>query len=287
MDSIGGSWVPVRTDLFRHPKTLALADALGVDVDTAAVAVIKLWMWSTSTAKGPEGWLSGISARALAYGAEWPGDPAELLTALVSAGFLDQYPDGRLAIHNWHKGYGLLLIKRANNRRRTQEWAQRQLQPALPTLEEQPLDNGSATVHYPAQNRTEHDRTVHDTHASPDGLASEPRRGSKGVGRTTPKNAEQFMALVRVFGYELTKITTGERSQLNKCARDLDAFTGAEIELMYRQWPRLFRDATCTPMALTKYAGRLHALAGQPVGGTDEQQNEHYSEGADYVYRVN
>lgn len=104
------AWIELHQAVWTHRKTFELAAALGLDDTYAAAHVIRLWTWALDNA--PDGDLSSLSARAIAYGAGWRTGAAEaFIRALVEVGWVDA--DHR--IHDWDDYAGRLVDRRVAN----------------------------------------------------------------------------------------------------------------------------------------------------------------------------
>lgn len=117
-------WVQVYSNLPQHPKIGRLADELGqskdVEQETVAVGiVVSLWTWAIQNAY--TGDLSGVSDRAIARACGWRKDAGKLVTALISAGWLDEDRH----IHDWEEYSVLLLAQEDNRREKTAERVRR------------------------------------------------------------------------------------------------------------------------------------------------------------------
>jgi hypothetical protein len=111
-------WIESHDDLWHHPKTRRLARNLGVPEPYAVGLLHYLWWWCHRYAS--TGDLSAYTAEDLADGLEWEGDPDTLLTALVTAGFLDQTATG-YAVHDWYEYAGRLVEQKEARRAQTRE----------------------------------------------------------------------------------------------------------------------------------------------------------------------
>lgn len=81
-----------------HPKTLELAEQLGIPV-CYAVGVLELfWHWVAK--QKPHGDLSEVKPAAIAHGIRFPGTGIELVEALTVAGFIDRSGE-RVLVHDW------------------------------------------------------------------------------------------------------------------------------------------------------------------------------------------
>jgi len=84
-----------------HPKMLALQERLGCSKIVAVGILELLWHWAMRFA--PQGNVGKWSDDAIARGIGWEGDGSALVSALVSAGWIDTDPEHRLLIHDWHE----------------------------------------------------------------------------------------------------------------------------------------------------------------------------------------
>jgi|GEM_PF-2386319 len=82
-----------------HPKTRRLARQIRMPIFAAMGLVECLAHWAYKFAQ--DGAIGKFEDDEIADGVGWEGDPAELIRALVHAGFVDQHQDLRLVIHDW------------------------------------------------------------------------------------------------------------------------------------------------------------------------------------------
>jgi hypothetical protein len=63
-------------------------------------------LWIAASVSRPSGVLTGLSEADIALDAGWPGEPGELVSALLECGFLEK-KDGVYILHDWadHQGY--------------------------------------------------------------------------------------------------------------------------------------------------------------------------------------
>jgi len=99
------AWIELHQAIWTHRKTFELAAALDLDETYAAAHLIRLWTWCIDNA--PDGDLSTVSDRAIAFGSGWRQDAESYVRALTSSGWLD---DDR-QIHDWAE-YGGKLVER-------------------------------------------------------------------------------------------------------------------------------------------------------------------------------
>jgi len=109
------AWIELHQAVFTHRKTFELAGLLRLDETYAAAHVIRLWTWALDNA--PEGDLSGLSDRAVAFGAGWRADAAAFVGALIETGWLDP----ERTIHDWAKYAGRLVERRQKDAERKRE----------------------------------------------------------------------------------------------------------------------------------------------------------------------
>ena len=112
------AWIEVHQSLPTHRKTRRLARELklnGKDFPKAVGHLVMLWLWAIDNA--PSGDLSGIDPYDVADAAEWAGDPAKFVDALIKSGFVDE----DMHIHDWDMYIGKLIDRREANAQRNRE----------------------------------------------------------------------------------------------------------------------------------------------------------------------
>lgn len=102
------TWIKSHQSLREHPKTRKLAKRLG-GLPKAIGHLHCLWWWAMDYA--PDGDLTKFDAEDIAIGAEWEGEPEEIIGYLVECGFLDN-GEG-LCIHDWDQWVGAFLEQEA------------------------------------------------------------------------------------------------------------------------------------------------------------------------------
>ncbi len=104
----------------RHPKTLALAQALKVSRREAVGILVDLWTWGLSCAD-ENGNLKAIGDEGIALALDWPVKKAgTLVRAFVSCGWLDDLEDGKYRLHDWPDYTSKLSEKRKDAERKRQ-----------------------------------------------------------------------------------------------------------------------------------------------------------------------
>jgi len=106
------AWIEVHQAVWTHRKTFELAGLLDLDETYAGAHMIRLWTWALDNA--PDGSLSTLSDRAIAFGAGWRGDAETFVQALVQVGWLDE----DRCIHDWQEYAGRLIERRQSNTER-------------------------------------------------------------------------------------------------------------------------------------------------------------------------
>jgi hypothetical protein len=112
------AWIELHQAIWTHRKTLILAAELDLDETYAAAHVVRLWTWALDNA--PEGDLTNLPARVIAFGAGWRGDPELFVNAAVKAGWIDK--NERVLIHDWMEYAGRLIEKRKADAERKRQW---------------------------------------------------------------------------------------------------------------------------------------------------------------------
>lgn len=83
----------------QHPKTVALANALGIEQHAAVGLLECLWHWSATYAQ--DGLLRATYHDAMARAMFWSGETDRLLEGLVEAGWVDILEGGDHVLHDW------------------------------------------------------------------------------------------------------------------------------------------------------------------------------------------
>lgn len=110
-------WIELHQEMPRHPKTLALAQALKISRHEAVGILADLWTWGLSCA-GEDGNLRDVTDMGIAMAVDFPVKKAQLLAkALVSVGWLDQGENG-YCLHDWPDYTSRLSEKRRDAERK-------------------------------------------------------------------------------------------------------------------------------------------------------------------------
>jgi hypothetical protein len=144
-------FVQVAQSLMTHRKTLRAARLLSIDRYAVVGRLVALWSWCLDNAM--DGCLGDVEMDILADVMGWDGKAADLVEALLTAGFLE-LRDGQFWVHDWDE-HMLAWIERAQeqreaNRARQARFRERHANaPAPPTPDPTGTDsspNGYITV---------------------------------------------------------------------------------------------------------------------------------------------
>lgn len=114
---INSIWIELHQEMPRHPKTLALAQALKISRREAVGLLIDLWTWGLNCAD-ETGNLRGITNEGIAMAMDWPGrQAAKLVNALVDCGWIDG-ENGSYCLHDWADYTSRLSDKRKDAERK-------------------------------------------------------------------------------------------------------------------------------------------------------------------------
>ena len=114
---INSIWIELHQEMPRHPKTLALAQALKISRREAVGLLIDLWTWGLNCAD-ETGHLRGITNGGIAMAMDWPGrQAAKLVNALVDCGWIDG-ENGSYCLHDWADYTSRLSDKRKDAERK-------------------------------------------------------------------------------------------------------------------------------------------------------------------------
>lgn len=80
-------------------KFKRLQRALG-ESTRGTVGLLEL-LWIATIKNAPQGNIGKFEDEEIAILCDWPGEPEQLIAALVSTGWVDEHPEERLVIHDW------------------------------------------------------------------------------------------------------------------------------------------------------------------------------------------
>ena len=114
---VNSIWIELHQEMPRHPKTLALAQALKISRREAVGLLIDLWTWGLNCAD-ETGHLRGITNEGIAMALDWSGrQAAKLVNALVDCGWIDG-ENGNYSLHDWADYTSRLSDKRKDAERK-------------------------------------------------------------------------------------------------------------------------------------------------------------------------
>lgn len=112
------AWYEAHQTMAKHPKTLKLARLLKVDRRYAVGLLHDLFSWALDNA-GKEGQLYGMTEEDIAAALDISGKKGVLtVEALVESGYLELWPGGVWAIHDWYDYAGKLMDRRESDKDR-------------------------------------------------------------------------------------------------------------------------------------------------------------------------
>ena len=92
----------MKIDALEHRKRKRLSRALNISRALTVGMLEVLWQLTAREAKqGDIG--AKFTDEDIACELDWPGDPEQLVNALVDTGWLDRHPEHRLLVHDWHE----------------------------------------------------------------------------------------------------------------------------------------------------------------------------------------
>ena len=93
-----------------HPKTFALAEALGIR-RFAAVGLLEM-LFHFAAQYAPEGDIGRYSDKRIAAAVDWQASPARLIEALAATGWIDTHPGVGWVVHGWSEHADRSVLQR-------------------------------------------------------------------------------------------------------------------------------------------------------------------------------
>lgn len=115
-------WLKLDTALPNHPKVRKLDLLLGRHGNGLAV-IVSLWCWADHYA--PSGDITRHAIDDLAIACSVDPKRVDILSALISAGFVDATEDHRFVLHDWSEHQGAAIELRSRNADRARAWRER------------------------------------------------------------------------------------------------------------------------------------------------------------------
>ena len=186
------AWTKIDQSIRDHRKILDLSDALKINIPMTIGMLVSLWLWAMDNTVS--GCMDGISARSIARAANWEGDPAQLLDALIDTHLVDIDDAGRKFLHDWPEYEGKYIAERTREKERSQnrrnsQCARDQRPTAGRPLVDQETATGRGDKTRPNQNIVDENR-------------------ADGTTTATPVPYEQIVDLYNVICVDLQKVRT-------------------------------------------------------------------------------
>lgn len=219
-------WIELHQEMPRHPKTLALAQALKVSRREAVGILVDLWTWGLSCAD-EDGSLKSIGDEGIALALDWPAKKAgTLVEAFVACGWLDKLGEGKYRLHDWPDYTSKLSEKRKDaERKRRARRSTRQ-----PDASEHcPKNVRGLSADSPEQNAVNPRAGITPPHQT------EPNQNKLSVNNTpSPPTAEEPASTDAGAGKDFGRVCQAFESTVNPMPSSKDGMILSEL---YRDYP--------------------------------------------------
>ena len=262
-------WIKSEQAIASHPKTLMLANRLGISIPQTIGHLHLLWWWALDYCA--DGYITRYRDY-IPMAAQWEGDGEEFTKALIEFGWVDEIDD-ELIIHDWMDYTGKLETVRQKDRERkrkarssansknsaNREWD-------WDGRDDDTLDNTISDVQGTSAGHPE------DIHSPSDVRGEEKRveesRGedivlsehteivveSEIVNNNEVSHGTVFNALLEIFEYDVNDLTKSTRGQLNKAAKELKEVGATAHDIRARAQNFILTYGwKPTPLALVKH----------------------------------
>ena len=262
-------WIKSEQAIASHPKTLMLANRLGISIPQTIGHLHLLWWWALDYCA--DGYITRYRDY-IPMAAQWEGDGEEFTKALIEFGWVDEIDD-ELIIHDWMDYTGKLETVRQKDRERkrkarssansknsaNREWD-------WDGRDDDTLDNTTSDVQRTSAGHPE------DVHSPSDVRGEEKRveenRGedivlsehteivveSEIVNNNEVSHGTVFNALLEIFEYDVNDLTKSTRGQLNKAAKELKEVGATAHDIRARAQNFILTYGwKPTPLALVKH----------------------------------
>lgn len=262
-------WIKSEQAIASHPKTLMLANRLGISIPQTIGHLHLLWWWALDYCA--DGYITRYRDY-IPMAAQWEGDGEEFTKALIEFGWVDEIDD-ELIIHDWMDYTGKLETVRQKDRERkrkarssansknsaNREWD-------WDGRDDDTLDNTISDVQGTSAGHPE------DVHSPSDVRGEEKRveesRGedivlsehteivveSEIVNNNEVSHGTVFNALLEIFEYDVNDLTKSTRGQLNKAAKELKEVGATAHDIRARAQNFILTYGwKPTPLALVKH----------------------------------
>lgn len=193
------AYIESHQEIARHPKTVRLMRRLNVSKNEAIGIIHQLWWWAMDFA--PDGDLTRFDAEEIAIAVDYDGDPAALMDALISSGWIDKNPEtSGVSVHDWEHYGGKFLQRKLANAERMRNARAGNVQPIEPAhANDVQCTCDARDVHVQGVcdacaliNRTEQSKSI-NTNDAPDGADVGVQTGKPKRPRSTyPDDFEAF-----------------------------------------------------------------------------------------------
>lgn len=262
-------WIKSEQAIASHPKTLMLANRLGISIPQTIGHLHLLWWWALDYCA--DGYITRYRDY-IPMAAQWEGDGEKFTKALIEFGWVDEIDD-ELIIHDWMDYTGKLETVRQKDRERKRkarssansknsanrewDWEGR---------DDDTLDNtisdvqGTSVghpedVHSPSDVRGEEKRV--EESRGEDIVLSEHTEivvESEIVNNNEVSHGTVFNALLEIFEYDVNDLTKSTRGQLNKAAKELKEVGATAHDIRARAQNFILTYGwKPTPLALVKH----------------------------------
>lgn len=262
-------WIKSEQAIASHPKTLMLANRLGISIPQTIGHLHLLWWWALDYCA--DGYITRYRDY-IPMAAQWEGDGETFTKALIEFGWVDEIDD-ELIIHDWMDYTGKLETVRQKDRERkrkarssansknsaNREWD-------WDGRDDDTLDNTISDVQGTSAGHPE------DVHSPSDVRGEEKRvEESRGEDIVLPEHTEivveseivnnnevshgtVFNALLEIFEYDVNDLTKSTRGQLNKAAKELKEVGATAHDIRARAQNFILTYGwKPTPLALVKH----------------------------------
>ncbi len=264
-------WIKSEQAIASHPKTLMLANRLGISIPQTIGHLHLLWWWALDYCA--DGYITRYRDY-IPMAAQWEGDGEEFTKALMEFGWVDEIDD-ELIIHDWMDYTGKLESVRQKDRERKRkarssvnsknsanrewDWNGRDDDDTLNNLSNVDVQGTSVghpeDVHSPSDVRGEEKRG--EESRGEDIVLSEHTEVevvSEIVNNNEVSHSSVFSALVDVFEYDVNDLTKSTRGQLNKAAKELKEVGATAHDIRARAQNFILTYGwKPTPLALVKH----------------------------------
>jgi len=262
-------WIKSEQAIASHPKTLMLANRLGISIPQTIGHLHLLWWWALDYCA--DGYITRYRDY-IPMAAQWEGDGETFTKALIEFGWVDEIDD-ELIIHDWMDYTGKLETVRQKDRERKRK-ARSSVNSKNSANREWDWDGRDDDTLNNISNDVQGTSVGHpqDVHSPSDVRGEEKRveesRGedivlsehteivveSEIVNNNEVSHGTVFTALLEIFEYDVNDLTKSTRGQLNKAAKELKEVGATAHDIRARAQNFILTYGwKPTPLALVKH----------------------------------